>query len=87
MMRFSNALHKHSYSFFIRRLDDEYKNGMLSLAEEKSCIKQMEELKRSLPFAEPLEEIQKEIKRQRDHKKKYGSESYELYQKLQLVKE
>ncbi len=33
-------------------LDDEYKNGTLSLAEEKSTIKEMEELKRSLPFAE-----------------------------------
>lgn len=44
----------------------------MSLAAEKLAQKQLDVLKGSLPYAEPLEEVSEEIKKVLEKKREYG---------------
>lgn len=60
-------------------------SGQISLAEEKSIIREIGEIEKSLPFAGPLEELEEQfgdVKASLKKVKKEASEKFEIYARL-----
>lgn len=58
---------------------------MLNAMEEKNICKQIADLEKSLPYAQPLEELEKKVERVRQEKKKIGEVMNEVYGKLKTL--
>ena len=60
-------------------MEDSVANEVLSLQQEKVIIRELNELRKSLPYAEPLEKIQISIRETLVKKKEFSKKSQEIY--------
>jgi uncharacterized coiled-coil DUF342 family protein len=71
----------------LKYLKNRQQNDQLTPNEEKIICKQIADLEKSLPYAEPLEKLDREAELVRQAKGKIGKTMNELYKKLQEIEE
>lgn len=71
----------------LKQLKDKQQNSYLTPTQESVVCKQIADLERSLPFAQPLEQIMKKMEKSKVEKNALGTAMKELYNKLQKLDE
>eukprot|EP01017_Pseudomicrothorax_dubius_P004919 TRINITY_DN1111_c0_g3_i1.p1 TRINITY_DN1111_c0_g3~~TRINITY_DN1111_c0_g3_i1.p1 ORF type:complete len:550 (+),score=282.20 TRINITY_DN1111_c0_g3_i1:39-1688(+) len=69
----------------INRLRDILSNESITLQEEKKLVREIEDLERAIPFADPYEGQSKRITEVKKRKDEVGKKKSELWQQLQVV--
>eukprot|EP00828_Plagiopyla_frontata_P018278 TRINITY_DN2348_c0_g2_i2.p1 TRINITY_DN2348_c0_g2~~TRINITY_DN2348_c0_g2_i2.p1 ORF type:complete len:592 (-),score=164.99 TRINITY_DN2348_c0_g2_i2:102-1877(-) len=71
----------------IKELQDVLYNEQNSVQQEKQLIKEIEDLERSLPFANPLENLNKQFEDKKEQRKRVGNEMHQLWEVYSKAKE